>query len=359
MSIDFDLSRWQGIRTAYGQWWRGELLRPLIPVTLRDRDPGRREPEVPLLSQSTCADLTLPAESLIDRIDYELSSYSYLGDSFPYVNMDCFGPGVIAAFLGGRLDNSTGRVWFHPETDRNIQDLHFQFDPDNIWFRRLGEIYAAGMKRWRGQVLMGMTDIGGNLDILSAFRPGEKLLFDLYDHPEEVKRLTWEAHTAWHQYFNALNSILQPENPGYSDWSALYSDQPSYILQCDFCYMIGPDMFDEFVKPELAATCEKLPNTVYHLDGVGQLPHLDSILTMAPLKGVQWIPGPSQPDCAHWPEVFRKVRRAGKLIQLLGDFNILDAVCEQLGSARGIHLKGASGPDQKSIRANLEKHGIT
>ena len=325
---------------------------------LRNRAPGRPEPDVPLLSQGTCTDLTIPAESLIDRIDYELSQYSYLGDAFPYFNMDCFGPGVIAAFLGGRLDNSTGRVWFHPDADREIRDIHFQFDPGNIWFRRVGEIYAAGMKRWQGQVLMGMTDIGGNLDILSAFRPSEKLLLDLYDHPEEVKRLTWEAHDAWHQYFNALNSILQPENPGYSDWSGIYSDQPSYILQCDFCYMIGPDMFDTFVKPELTASSEKLPNAFYHLDGSGQLPHLDSLLTIKTLKGVQWVPDPGQPDCAHWAEVYEKIRRAGKLIQLFGDFEVLGAVCAQLGSARGIHLKGASGQEEKSIHARLEEYGI-
>jgi len=40
-----------------------------------------------------------------------------------------------------------------------------------------------------------MTDLGGNLDILSTFRPGTDLLLDLYDHPEDVKRLTGEAHT--------------------------------------------------------------------------------------------------------------------------------------------------------------------
>ncbi len=48
------------------------------------------------------------------------------------------------------------------------------------------------------------------------------------------------------------NNVLQPHNPGYSDWAGIYSDLPSYVPQCDFSYMIGPDMFDTFVKPELA-----------------------------------------------------------------------------------------------------------
>jgi len=358
MNIDFDQDRWQSVKTTYRQWWRGKLNRPIVPVVLKDRDPGRPEPDAPFLTQATCADLTIDAEKIIDRIDYERSKCTYLGDAFPYFNMDCFGPGVMAAFMGGILDNSNECVWFHPDADRHIRDIHFEFDLDNVWFRRICEIYSTGMKRWQGQVLMGMTDLGGNLDILSTFRPGEKLVLDLYDYPKEVNRLTWEAHEAWHQYYNALNGVLQPENPGYSDWSGIYSDRPSYMLQCDFCYMIGPDMFDVFVKPELAASSEKLPNVFYHLDGTGQLPHLDSILTIPTLQGVQWVPGTGRANCACWLEVYEKIRDAGKLIQLSGDFDVLDAIREQLGSAKGIQLSGAGGQSKKEIHRKLEEYGI-
>lgn len=358
MSIDFDRERWQQVRTTYRQWWSGELDRPLIPVTLRDRAAGRPEPATPILTQATCADLAIPVEALIDRIDYELSRCRFLGDAFPFFSLDCFGPGILAAFLGGILDNSTGRVWFHPAAECRIQDLHFRFDPDNAWFRRIRAIYAAGMKRWQGQVLMGMTDLGGNLDVLSTFRPGERLLLDLYDHPAEVKRLLQEAHKVWFQYYRALHEVLQPLNPGYSDWSAIYSEVPSYMLQCDFCYMIGPAMFDEFAKPELRSTCRKLPHPFYHLDGPGQLVHLDSLLRIVELKGVQWIPSPGPADCGHWPEVYRKIRAAHKLIQLRGSFDVLDAVRAQLGSARGIHLMNAGGRDEREIRRKLAKYGI-
>lgn len=359
MSIDFNQNRWQSVRTSYRHWWRGELKRPLIPIVLRDRDPGRPKPDTPLLTQATCCDLSIPADRIIDRIDYELSTCRYLGDAFPYFSMDCFGPGVIAAFLGAKLDNSTGRVWFHPPDDeREIQDLHFRFDPDNAWFRRICDLYAAGMKRWQGQVLMSMTDIGGNLDILASFRPSEKLLFDLYDNPGEVRRLTWEAHEAWHQYYRALNQVLQLVNPGYTDWGGLYSEEPGYMLQCDFCYMIGPAMFDDFVKPELAATAAKLPYAFYHLDGVGQLPHLDSLLTIPDLKGVQWVPGDGTPGCANWPEVYRKIRAAGKLIQLVEGFDTLDAVSAQLGSCAGIHVRSAGGKDRDTVLRKLETYGV-
>ncbi len=111
--------------------------------------------------------------------------------------------------------------------------------------------------------MLGIPDIGGPIDVLSTFRPAENLLFDLYDHPEEVERLVWELHALWHRFFTEINSILMPVNPGYTNWSGIYNDQPFYILQADFAYIISPDMFDRFVKPELVATCKKLPGTIY------------------------------------------------------------------------------------------------
>jgi hypothetical protein len=363
MPIDFDAGRWDAVRQTYRKWWAGTLDRPLVPVLVRGRDPGRLQPAAPLLSQATCADLSVSPEDIIDRIDYELSHYIYLGDAFPHFNMDCFGPGVIAAFLGGRLDNSTGQVWFHaPLADLPIGDIHFEYDQANPWFKRIKAIYAAGMARWQGQVLMGMTDLGGNLDILSTFRPAERLLLDLYDHPDEVKRLTWEAHEAWHSYYHELNHVLQPYNPGYSDWSGLYSEVPTYMLQCDFCYMIGPAMFEEFVKPELQATCERLPHSFYHLDGIGQLTHLNSLLTLSKLNGVQWVPGDGKPDCAHWPEVYRKIYAAQKLIQIVsGGFDVLDAVVDQVGTGRGIQIRSieVSGLEQETgLHRRLASYGV-
>ena len=359
MSIAFGPERWDKVREVYGLWWEGRLERPILPVALQGRDPGRSKPDTSLLSQTNCTDLSIPAKDLIDRIDYELSQVVFLGDAFPYFNMHVFGPGVAAAFLGAEIDNSTGRVWFHPKKLLPITELHFEYDPDNIWLNRLREIYREGMKRWQGQVLMGMTDLGGALDILSTFRPSENLLLDLYDYPEEVKRLTWELSGLWKRFYRELNDVLQPVNPGYSDWSQIYSDKPGYILQCDFSYMIGPDMFDEFVKPELESMCSYLSHSFYHLDGVGQLPHLDSILAIRELGGVQWVPGDGKPPQSHWPEVYRRIQSAGKNSQFWGGFDGLDTLVSCLGSGKGIHHPTIWGriSEENEMREKLSRYG--
>lgn len=356
MGIDFSANRWDKVKDSHKKWWEGTLERPLIPVWMEGRDPGRAEPHIPLLSQSTCNDLTISAKNIIDRIDYELSKQIFLGDAFPYFNMDCFGPGIVSAFCGARLDNSSGRVWFHPQKSVPISEIHLEYDANNVWLNRIKEICKEGMNRWQGQVLLGMPDLGGVLDILAVFRSSEELLMDFYDYPEEVIRLSWEIHELWHRFYNEINDVLQPINPGYSDWSTILSDKPSYIPQCDIAYMISPGMFDEFARPELEATFKRLERSIYHLDGVGQLAHLDSLLQIEELDVVQWVHGDGKPDQANWPEVYQKIHKAGKKMQVFsGELHCLDAVISQIGTSKGIHFRSWTLKDEAEVLKYLAK----
>ena len=355
MSIDFN--RWERVKENHRLWWDGKLKRPLIHVILEGVDPKRPEPSLPYHNFAAFYDMNVPEEAIVDVWDYRLSTHRYLGDAFPAVWPN-FGAGVLSAFIGAdvRIDERT--VWFFPPAEKGIQDLQFLPDPDNPWLRRIKKLCNAAMERWEGLVQVGMTDLGGNLDILSVFRPSEQLLLDLYDYPERVKELHWEAHRLWWKFFEEINRVLKKANPGYTAWTPIFSETPYYMLQCDFCYMIGPGMFDEFVKPELEASCSRLVNPFYHLDGPGQIAHLDSILRIEELKGVQWVPGDGQPDCSHWPQLYRKIREAGKLIQVLGNLDTLDAVVEQLGSGEGIVLIcSAPASREEEVKDRLKKYG--
>ena len=112
----------------------------------------------------------------------------------------------------------------------------------------------------------------------------------------------------------------------------------------------------------MTASCRKLANPFYHLDGPGELPHLDALLSIPELKGVQWIPGAGQPDYTHWPEVYRKIRAAGKLIQIYASeskhgWKALDIIADQLGSAKGIIMIGNGGiEDEDTVCRMLESY---
>ena len=363
MTLTFDATHWQKVQEDYRKWWAGDLDRPLVHLTLKGRNPGRAEPEIPSFEFASFYDLSVPPEVIADRWLYDLECREFLGDAFPMVCPN-FGPGVIAAFLGLELHNGNDTVWFHQPNAVELADIQFTFDPDNVWFRWVCDIYRAAADRFEGQVHLGMTDLGGNLDILASFRPSQSLLLDLYDMPELVAEKTWQAHQMWWRYFEELNRIIQTAHPGYTAWTPLYSETPYYILQSDFSFMIGGEMFERFAKPELEATCRKLANPFFHLDGPGMLTHLDSLLEISKLKGVQWVPGAGQAGITKWPDVYRKIRQAGKRIQFfttqdpLG-WRSLDVLADQLGSAQGIMMCGEAPIEEESqIQALLSKYGI-
>ena len=62
-----------------------------------------------------------------------------------------------------------------------------------------------------------------------------------------------------------------------------------------------------------------LERAVYHLDGIGELPHLDMILDIPGLNGIQWNPGAGkEPLCDEkWFDIYRKIQDKGKNIILL------------------------------------------
>lgn len=357
MGINFTEDRWDRIREDYARWWAKDLKRPLMQLRPK-RDPGRSAPRIRREEDARLAvwDLSVPTADIIDWFDYELSSIDYMGDNFPHFSPN-FGPGIIAAFLGADVKVADDTTWFLPKEERPIKDIRFEYDADNRWLKRMRDIYRVAGERWGGKAQAAMTDLGGNLDLLAAWRPGEGLLYDLYDHPEEVKRLTWEAHRTWWRYYEEFTAIAGRTNAGYTAWLPIFSDGPYYVLQCDFSYMISTEMFDEFVRPELAATCKRLKNSIYHLDGVRALPHLDSLLSIPELGGIQWVFGEGQPGVLNWPHVYKKVRDAGKLLYLSCPLGEFDIAVERLGTAEGIFFNHwETSESMPEVREFLEKY---
>jgi 5-methyltetrahydrofolate--homocysteine methyltransferase len=358
MPIQFSDARWERAVSRYECFWSGKTDRPLAHVTLTGADPGRPEPDVPPLTMATVHDFSYTAEQLIDRLDYDLCCNRYLADGFPMINFGMYGPGVVAAFLGARLDNSTGNVWFHPpQGEIDVRRLHFAYDPGNKWLQRIRSLYIEGTRRWQGQVALGMTDLGGVMDILASFLTTEGLLVCMIEEPDEIKRLVAELAALWRLYYSELSELI-PNPRGYVEWGCMLSRQPSFMLQSDFSYMIGPEQFREFVLPELEETCAFLPRSFYHLDGVGQLNHLDMLLSIERLAGIQWVPGVGKPPAGEWPAVLQKIRGAGKLVEII-DFGSLPHAVEALGGGAGLHAVGVY-PASKEAEARriLDSCGV-
>ena len=116
-----------------------------------------------------------------------------------------------------------------------------------------------------------------------------------------------------------------------------YIGRPGKVakLQSDVSLMIsGPD-FRRFAIPYLREQCQKIDYTLYHLDGIEAIRHLDDLLEIKELNAIQWTPGVGQPQGGDpcWYDLYRQILKAGKSIMPCWvELNELQPLLDAVGS---------------------------
>jgi hypothetical protein len=313
ITVHFSAEDWERHRQTWAAWWAGELERPLVIIEGVAPDPRKPLPEVHDFISNYPLDM--PAAEVVALYQAHLEARRFYGDAWPRWWLN-FGPGIVAGFLGARVNSVPETVWFEPAQALPISQIRPRYDPDNPWWRRIQDLTRTAVEAWGNQVTVSHTDLGGNLDILASLRTTEGLLTDLVDAPDEVERVSREITRLWLRYYDELYAIIAPAGCGTTPWAPIWSPGRCYMLQSDFAYMISPRMFERFVLPDLAACCEALDHGFYHLDGKGQIVHLDMLLSLERLRGIQWVPGDGQPPPEAWLPLLKRIVDAGKRCQL-------------------------------------------
>jgi 5-methyltetrahydrofolate--homocysteine methyltransferase len=350
IKLHFTDQDWERIERDWTAWWEGDLKRPMVIIENQVSPPdGTLSDSLDWAMLPAKFPMDVPASEVLDQYEMALESKRYHGDAWPkwWPN---FGPGIAAGFLGADVGVKLDTVWFSSTKETDIEDLHLAYDADNVWWRRVKDLTVAAVERWGDQVTVAHTDLGGNLDILASLHTTEKLLFDTIDAPNEVVRLAGEITALWLRYYDELYNIIQASGRGTTPWAPIWSPGRTYMLQCDFAYMISPHMFERFVMPDLASCCEALDHGFYHLDGKGQIPHLDMLLSLERLRGIQWIPGDGQPPPEEWLPLLKRIRDGGKLCQLYVTPEGARTVVQEIGG-RGFAFHIAEWMGQEDAQA--------
>ena len=91
-----------------------------------------------------------------------------------------------------------------------------------------------------------------------------------------------------------------------------------YTISCDFICMISDSMFRRVILPSLEREIAHMRHSLFHLDGPGALRHLDALLELDNLTGIQWVYGSGAGPAGRWIDVYRRIQDAGKCLQVVG-----------------------------------------
>jgi len=314
-------------------WWRREVLdRVVIQVTAPRRE---REPE-PLQVQDPERYLTDP-EIVIPRLRRQLESTYFGGESFPVMFPVAVGMvAILANYLGSPMRFvNTHTVWAEPIIHDWDARPELKFDPANRYWQMSKRLFEAAREQADGCHL-GIPDLNGPTEVLSRLRSPQKLALDFVDQPERIKPALKEINQAWLRAWQECTAFTQPTG-GYFYWMQIWSDLPSVDLQSDFSCMISSRMFNEYFLPFIEEQTRMVDRTIYHLDGPGALHHLDALLELPRLNGIQWVPGAGAPPAVHWLPLLRRIQGAGKLVVCYSDSRDVEALVRAL-DPRGLMI---------------------
>ena len=311
----FSEGDWERIRRDWQLWWDHELDRPLVVIERLEGYDVAPEMIPDVVKHASDLPAEMPAADVVDYYAELISRTRYYGDAFPRWYPD-FGPGVLAAFLGAEPTPMDHSVWYDPIFEGSITDLELEIDPQNHLWQRICKLTGTAVDRWGRDAVVGYVDLGGNLDILASIYNSEDLLMALMQQPDEVERVTQRITELWLSCYGQLDALIAPVGAGSTAWAQMWAPESFYMLQSDFSIMISPQMFAQFVMPDLAACVNQIAYPFYHLDGPGALRHLDQLLSLEKLRGIQWIPGAGAPPPEEWLPELKRIRDAGKLCQV-------------------------------------------
>jgi len=146
-----------------------------------------------------------------------------------------------------------------------------------------------------------------------AWRGVERFCMDLIDAPEQARQLIDIAYADFHMIFDHFDGILKAAHLPSMCWIGLPSFGKFHVPSCDFSAMISSRHFAKFSLPILQDEVKPMDHVVYHVDGRGVARHLDHILSVPEINGIQWVQEMGDDRAImQWVPLIKRIQDAGK-----------------------------------------------
>jgi hypothetical protein len=270
------------------------------------------------------------------NLHYELSKSSFKADILPVANTH-LGPGSLAAVLGAELDGGEDTIWIRHSDDFNNEIV---FDENNKWWKLHLDLLKECKKLSQDKYFVGCPDLIEGLDTMASLKGTENVLMDMLTHPEVLEQQLQQINDIYFNVFDRIYDIIREGDEMAFCYFSIWGPGKVSKLQSDISVMISEDDYRRFVQPYIREQARKIDYTLYHLDGVDAIRHLDAILEIEELNAVQWTPGIGEPQGGdpRWYPLYKKILAKGKSIMPCWvEVNELKPLLDNVG-AEGLNI---------------------
>lgn len=310
------------IRQKFESWWNQDNAgRPLMHMCVRREDVPPM-PDVRSFFQSP-EDYYLNAQALVQYYTRFLESHTFRADGFMDYRVN-LGPGSMALYVGAEPEFRWESLWYHEIGESRFdQLLDTPLTLDTEWVRRHTELIESIRTLTDHRAFIPLPDIVESVDTLAALRGAQNLCYDFIDEEEKMAAYIEKMDAYYLEVYDHFYQLVSQETggSGYAGFK-VWGQGKVAKMQCDFCALMNPRQFQQFVLPSMQKECKAFDKPFYHLDGVDAIKHLPFLLQIDELKAIQWTNGAGKPDglWEGWYEpIYDKVMDAGKSLYILVD----------------------------------------
>ena len=276
-----------------------------------------------------------------EYLDWYVAHSSLMADMLPVANTQ-LGPGSLAAILGGVFEGGEDTIWIHPRpvVDGSAVD-DIVFDPNHPNWLLHKDLLRACKQKAQGHYYVGMPDLMEGLDVLAAIKGTDKVLLDTVMQPEVLEHQMQQINDIYFRVFDELYDIIREGDEMAFCYFSSWAPGKMSKLQSDISTMISVDDYCRFVQPFIREQCQKIDYTLYHLDGVGAMHHLDALLEIKELNAIQWTPGVGEPQggSPKWYNLYKKILAGGKSVMACWvTLDELRPLLDNIGG-EGVHIE--------------------
>ena len=223
--------------------------------------------------------------------------------------------------FGGRHQFREDTIW-HGLIEVDFErPPSFRVDLNDPWIKKFERVHrAVATAAGKDDFMVGQPCQLPANDLFSMQMGTERFLLALAEHPDWMLEALMQGARSLVAAFKHFTQITAKTNDfpyGVAGWMTLWAPERYMGTQSDVSCMMSPEMYDEFVLPELRLYAREIGPIWYHLDGGDAKQHLPTLLSMPEMKVIQYTPRPCEPPNgpAHI-DFYRQVQAAGKIVHV-------------------------------------------
>ena len=210
----------------------------------------------------------------------------------------------------------------------DIKDLSkIKIDFVNPWYRKYIEFVDKLTKNFGNDCPVAQPILRGVSDVMGALVGQEKMVYAMYDSPDDVKRLMSKINDVFLELLKEHQKRVQPFQGGYTmGFYHLWSPGKCAWFQEDLSSLMAPEHYRNFIRYEHERICKTYDYTAIHLHS-SSFHMIDEILEVKGLKTIEINKDVGGLTISEMTPVFKKVQTSGRNLIIWGSLEPEDIDC--------------------------------